>query len=144
MLSTAAYPLFLILSLLAQTTRAIERSFFEDRPALLYSLLAESGHLNLSLPEPISFSDQVSPEQAFFIFRRLHRSYATFEFYADPDAPLLARDDGFIFKARWSFRNKASNDQFVFQAFFHLSAVARPPGPGRFVWRITDIRAERL
>jgi len=142
--STAAYSLVLILSLLSQTTRAIERSFFEDRPALLYSLITESGHLNLSLPDPISFSDQVSPEQAFFIFRRLHRSYATFEFYADSEAPILASHDGFIFKARWSFRDKASGDQFVFQAFFHLAAVRRPPGPGGFVWRITDVRAERL
>jgi hypothetical protein len=143
-LSTAVYPLLLILSLLSQTTRAIERSFFEDRPTLLYTLLAERGEVSLSLPEPISFSDQVSSEQAFFVFRRLNRTYSTFEFYADSEFPILARDRGFIFKARWSFRNKANNDQFVFQVFFYLSLDKRPPGEGRSLWKITDIRAERL
>ncbi len=144
MLSTAVYPLLLILSLLSQTTRAIERSFFEDRPDLLFTLFTDRGHVNLSLPEPISFSDQVSPEQAFFIFRRLHRAYSTFEFYADSESPILARDEGFIFKARWSFRNTASNDQYVFRVFFHLTAGKRLPGADRSPWKITDIRAERL
>jgi hypothetical protein len=142
--STAVYPLLLILSLISQTTRAIERSFFEDRPALLYTLFADRGHVNLSLPEPISFSDQVSSEQAFFIFRRFHRTFSTFEFYADSEFPVLARDDGFIFKARWSFRNKANNDQYVFQVFFYLSMDKGPLGDGRSLWKITDIRAERL
>ncbi|OGD21927.1 MAG: hypothetical protein A2W03_11140 [Candidatus Aminicenantes bacterium RBG_16_63_16] len=144
MLSTAVYPLLLILSLLSQTTRAIERAFFEDRPALLYTLLTDRGHVNLTFPEPISFSDQVSSEQAFFVFRRLHRTFSTFEFYADAEFPILARDKGFIFKARWSFRNRANNDQYVFQVFFYLSADSRPQGDGRPLWKITDIRAERL
>ena len=144
MLSTAVYPLLLILSLISQTTRAIERSFFEDRPALLFSLFTNRGHVNLSLPEPISFSDQVSPEQAFFVFRRLHRTFSTFEFYADSETPILARDNGFIFKARWSFRNTANNDQYVFQVFFYLAMGSGPPGAGQSLWKITDIRAERL
>jgi hypothetical protein len=143
-LSTAVYPLLLIFSLLSQTTRAIERSFFEDRPDLLYMLFSDGGHVNLSLPEPISFSDQVSSQQAFFVFRRLHRTYSTFEFYADSEFPILAWERGFIFKARWSFRNKANSDQYVFQVFFYLSLDKRPPGEGRSLWKITDIRAERL
>jgi hypothetical protein len=143
-LSTAVYPLLLILSLISQTTRAIERSFFEDRPALLYALFADQGHVNLSLPEPISFSDQVSSEQAIFVFRRLYRTYATFEFYADSEFPILARDNGFIFKARWSFRNRANNNQYVFQVFFYLSKAQGAAGDGRSLWKVTDIRAERL
>jgi hypothetical protein len=143
-LSTAVYPLLLILSLLSQTTRTIERSFFEDRPELLHSVFTEGGRINISLPEPISFSDQVSSDQAFFVFRRLRRTYATFEFYADSESPILARAQGIIFKARWSFRNTASNDQYVFQVFFHLKPARRPPGAGRSLWQITDIRAERL
>lgn len=143
MLQSAVYPLLLIISLLSQTTRAIERAFFEDNPALLYSLLAQRGPVNLSLPEPISFSDQVSSEQAFFIFRRIHRTFSTFEFFADPEFPILARDDGLIFKARWSFRNKTNNNQYVLQVFFHLLLENPPPGDGRSLWKISDIRADR-
>ncbi len=144
MLSTAVYPLLLILSLLSQTTRVIERAFFEDRPALLYSLFPDRGHVNLSLPEPVAFSDQVSSEQALFVFRRLRRTYSTFEFYADSDLPVLARENGFIFKARWSFRDRSSNDQYAFQVFFYLARIRGVPGEGRLLWKITDIRAERL
>jgi hypothetical protein len=143
-LSTAVYPLLLILSLLSQTTRAIERSFFQDDPSVLYALLTQRGHVNLSLPEPISFSDQVSSEQAFFFFRRLYRTYSTFEFYADSYLPILAHERSFIFKARWSFRNKTNNDQYVFQVFFYLTAELRSPGDGLSIWRITEIRAEKL
>jgi hypothetical protein len=143
-LSTAVYPLLLILSLLSQTTRAIERSFFQDDPAVLHSLLTSRGHVNLSLPEPVSFSDQVSSEQAFFFFRRLYRTYATFEFYADAELPILIHERNMIFKARWSFRNKANNDQYVFQVFFCLAAEPGPPGDGRSLWKITEIRAEKL
>lgn len=144
MLSTAVYPLLLILSLLSQTTRVIERSFFEDNPVLLYSLLAPQGYVNLSLPEPIAFSDQVSSQQALFIFRRLHRTFSTFEFYADSDFPILARDNGLIFKARWSFRNKTNNNQYVLQVFFYLSMDRQTPELRGSLWKITDIRADRL
>jgi hypothetical protein len=143
-LSTAVYPLLLILSLLSQTTRAIERSFFQDEPAVLYALLAPRGHVNISLPEPISFSDQISSEQAFFFFRRLYRTYSTFEFYADSYLPILASERSFIFKARWSFRDKTNNDQYVLQVFFYLTADPRPPGDGSSLWKIAEIRAERL
>ena len=144
MLSTAVYPLLLILSLLSQTTRAIERSFFQDDPAVLRSLLTDRGHINLSLPEPVSFSDQVSSEQACFFFRRLYRTYATFEFYADAEMPILMQERSMILKARWSFRNRSNNDQYVLQVFFYLTAEAGPPGEGRSLWKITEIRAEKL
>ena len=116
--SIAVYPLLLILSLLSQTTRAIERSFFQNSPAVLHSLLTQRGHINISLPEPFSFSDQISSEQAFFFFRKLYRTYATFEFYADAELPILIHERSTIFKARWSFRDKANNDQYVLQVFF--------------------------
>jgi hypothetical protein len=143
-LSTAVYPLLLILSLLSQTTRAIERSFFQDEPGVLYSLLTHRGHINISLPEPISFSDQVSSEQAYFFFRRLYRTFSTFEFYADTDLPILAQERSFIFKARWSFRDITNNDQYVLQVFFYLTGEPGPPGEGRFFWKIREIRAEKL
>ena len=144
MLSTAVYPLLLILSLLSQTTRAIERSFFQDDPAVLYSLITHRDHVNISLPEPVFFSDQMSSEQAFFFFRRLYRAFSTFEFYPDTELPILAQDRSFIFKARWSFRNRTSNDQHVLQVFFYLTGEPGPPADGRFYWKITEIRAEKL
>jgi hypothetical protein len=139
------FPLLLTLSLLSQTTRAIEKAFFQDDPRQLYSLLSTQGHVYISLPEPVSFSDQVSPEQAYFFFTQLQTNYSTFEFYADSELPILAKERSFIFKARWSFKNKKSDDQHVFQVFFHLSRE-KPAGVGRAQppWRITEIKAESL
>jgi hypothetical protein len=139
------FPLLLTLSLLSQTTRSIEKAFFQDDPRLLYSLLSAQGHVHISLPEPISFSDQISPEQAYFFFRQVYASYSTFEFYADTELPVLAKEKSIIFKARWSFKNKQNDNQHVFQVFFHL-AREKPPGGGnrRPPWRITEIKAESL
>lgn len=145
MASIGIFPLLLTLSLLSQTTRSIENAFFQDDPQLLYSLLTTQGHVYISLPEPISFSDQISPQQAFFLFRQLYTTYSTFEFYADDELPVLAKEKSFIFKARWSFRNKKSDNQHVFQVFFHLTREISPTGRNRQVpWRITEIKAESL
>jgi len=143
--SIGVFPLLLTLSLLSQTTRSIEKAFFQDDPRLLYSLLTTQGHVYISLPEPIPFSDQISPQQAFFFFRRVTAAYSTFEFYADSELPILAKAKSFIFKARWSFKNKRNDNQHVFQVFFHLSRE-RPPtgGDHPLPWRITEIKAEPL
>jgi hypothetical protein len=143
-LSIAVYPLALILSLLSQTTRAIERSFFQEEPVLLYSLLSSRGHIDVSLPEPISFSDQMSREQAFFFFRRLSRTFSSFEFYSDTELPLLAQEKSVIFKARWSFRNKTTNNQHVLQVFFYLVPEKGTPADRSYLWRIAEIKAEKL
>jgi hypothetical protein len=139
------FPLLLTLSLLSQTTRTIEKAFFQDDPRQLYSLLSTQGHVYISLPEPVSFSDQISPEQAYFFFSQFHTTYSTFEFYADSELPILAKEKSFIFKARWSFKNKKNDNQYVFQVFFHLSRE-KPPGDGKAQppWRITEIKAESL
>ncbi len=145
MVPVGVLPLLLSLSMVTQTTRTIERAFFQDDAKILVSLLTVRNHVNISLPEPISFSDQLSREQAFFLFRRIASEFATFEFYADPSLPLLFKGDSFIFKARWSFRNRKNNNQYVFQIFFYLirenpSSPAGPPGS----WRIMEIKAENL
>jgi hypothetical protein len=143
--SVGVLPLLLSLSMVTQTTRTIERAFFQDDAKILVSLLTVRNHVNISLPEPISFSDQLSREQAYFLFRRISSEFATFEFYADPSLPLLLKGDSFIFKARWSFRNKKNNNQYVFQIFFYLikensPGHAGPPGS----WKIMEIKAENL
>jgi len=138
-------PLLLSLSMVTQTTRTIERAFFQDDAKILFSLLTVRNHVNVSLPEPISFSDQLSGEQAYFLFRRISSEFATFEFYADPALPLLLKGNSFIFKARWSFRNKKNNNQYVFQIFFYLikeNAPGDEQSPGS--WKIMEIKAENL
>ncbi len=144
MASIGVLPFILTLSLISQTTRTIEKAFFQDDPRLLSSLFSTQTHIHISLPEPISFSDQMSPEQALLFFRQLYATYSTFEFYGDSDRPLLVKQGSFIFKARWSFRNKNTNNQYVLQAFFRL--VREPPRQGSppIPWRITEIKAETL
>ena len=138
-------PFLLTLSLISQSTRTIEKAFFQDDPQLLFSLLSVQGHINISLPEPISFSDQMSPEQAYFFFRQIYTTYSTFEFYGDSDLPVLAKGGSFIFKARWSFKNKRNNNQYVLQAFFRLIREEPPRrGSPLIPWRITEIKAETL
>jgi len=129
-------PLFLTLSLFSQTTKSIERAFFQNDPKLLYALLSTRNQINISLPEPIFFSDQVSSEQTLFLFRQISTTFQTFEFYADSEIPVLAKKNSFIFKSRWSFKNKKNNNQYVLQVFFYLVNEGD--------WKITEIKAEKL
>ena len=129
-------PLFLTLSLFSQTTKSIERAFFQNDPKLLYALLSTRNQINISLPEPIFFSDQVSSEQTLFLFRQICTTFQTFEFYADSQIPVLAKKNSFIFKSRWSFKNKKNNNQYVLQVFFYLVNEKD--------WKITEIKAEKL
>jgi hypothetical protein len=143
--SFGVLPLLLSLSLLSQTIQTIERAFFQADPGILHSLFSAKNHINISFPDPISFSDQLSPEQAYFLVRRIYNKYSTFEFYPDPELPVLAKEKSAIFKARWSFKNKKNDNRYVLQVFFHLmrgndTAAGGSPNP----WRITEIKAERL
>ena len=138
-------PLLLTLTLISQTTRTIEKAFFQDDPQLLYSLFPAHDHINISFPEPISFSDQMSPEQAYLFFCQIYATYSTFEFYGDSELPVLAKGGSFIFKARWSFKNKRTNTQYVLQAFFRLIREQPPQrGSPLISWKITEIKAETL
>ena len=145
MVSLGVLPLLLSVSLISQTTRSIERAFFQDDPSALYSLLSTKNRINVSLPEPISFSDLLSPEQTYFLFRRISDTYSTFEFYADLDQPVLLKERSCIFKARWSLRSKKNFNQEVLQVFFYLSLEKEPKGRGSpGGWRIAEIKAEKL
>jgi hypothetical protein len=135
------FPLLLTLALFSQTTKSIERSFFQNDPGLLYSLFTSSQHLNISLPEPISFADHLSSEQAYFLFRKIYSAFSTFEFYADSELPLFVGKKSFMFKSRWSFKNKRNNNQYVFQVFFYL---VNEKNDSFDQWRITEIKAEKL
>ena len=135
------FPILLTLALFSQTAKNIERAFFQNDSGLLYSLFTSRQHLNISLPEPISFADHLSSEQAHFLFRKIYSAFATFEFYADSELPVFAGEKSLIFKSRWSFKNRKNNNQYVFQVFFYL-VNEKENSPDN--WRITEIKAEKL
>jgi hypothetical protein len=132
----------LFLSLTAAVPDQIERAFLRNDPRLLHALLPREEAIGISLPAPISFSDELSGEQAFFLFQKIFRTYATFEFF--PETILLrpVRQGRYIFKARWSFLDKAGN-QSVLRIFFLIRIRAGGTRPADF-WEIAEIKAERL
>jgi hypothetical protein len=134
--------LSLVLSLISSVTKNIEKSFLQNNPQLLYSLLTPDHPINISLPEPISFSDEVSGEQAYFLFKQIFRTYATFEFYPEIGAPPSLARGHYIFKASWSFTGRNRN-QFRLRIYFYVRGDPSPSSSGDF-WKITEIKAERL
>jgi len=141
-------------SFLSTTTKNIENSFLQNSPQILYSLFSHKSHVNISFPEPISFSDQLTNQQAYFLFQKIFSTYTTFEFYSESDIPLFIERERYIFKARWSFRNKKNNDLFVFHIFFYLKQaefqeIRASPNLSKInsvkeIWKITEIRAEKF
>ncbi len=111
---------------------------------MLYSLFPSQSHINISLPEPISFSDQVSNQQAYFLFQRIFASYMTFEFYSE-NQPTSIEGKTAIIRTRWSFRDKKNRNQYVFNIFFYLikrpSTTEDKPGED---WKIFEIRAATI
>lgn len=138
--------LALLVPFLSPQTKDIESAFLQNRPDGLHRLFSSSGSLHLSLPEPLSFSDRVSNEQARLLFERFFSTYRTVEFYLDPRASALPGDPVRIHKARWSFRNIRTNTAYVFDVFIRLQPEFPSPGAGRRVrplWRIAEIRADK-
>jgi len=149
--------IFAILSsFLSTTTKSIEKSFLQNNPKMLYPLFSATSHLSISFPEPISFSDQLSNQQAYFLFQKIFSTYTTFEFYSESRLPLHLEKEIFIFKARWSFRNKKNNNQYVLYIFFYLMNESlqksrdapnyprKKPESIKEIWKISEIRAERF
>ena len=143
-MSHIAIILLSVLSLsLSSTTQNIEKAFLQNNPKLLLDLLPSEAHINISIPDPVSFSDYVSNHQAYFLFKKLFSIYSTFQFYSErqPDQRLRRN---VIYKARWSFRDRRSDTQYVYNIFFYLtfagsgSSKTRPPS-----WRISEIRVEK-
>jgi len=131
----------LSLAFFAQTAKNIERAFFQNDARAFHSLLTSHRHLNISLPEPLSFSDHVSTEQAYFLFRKIFAVYSTFEFYTDSESARPARADNRILKSRWSFKDNRNNNQYVFLVFFYLVDETSDPLGG---WKIAEIKAQKL
>jgi len=135
----AILPLFI-----STTTQNIEKAFLQNNSKLLLTLLPPKSYINISLPAPISFADQVSNQQAYFLFKKIFSSYSTFEFYSERQKTTL-QSDRTILKARWSFRDKKNNNQYVFNIFFYLKRdEVQDKEQKKDVWKIIEIKAEKI
>lgn len=137
-----------LLSLPIPVTQPIEKAFLQNSAEILRETLTSSGDIPVSLPEPLSLADQLSPDQVYLIFRRVFSIFKTTEFFVDSGFSTLPGRAGGILKARWSFRNQKTGDSFPIRVFFYLAPEASPDGPGQGpqgnVLRIVEIRAEKL
>ena len=153
-MTSLVFLLIFLSSALPPTTEAIEMSFLQNNPRMLYEIFSSQSSITISLPEPISFSDQLSHQQAYFLFRKIFSSYLTFEFYSESELPSSVEESYYIFKARWSFKNKKNNNQYVFHIFIYL---IKEPGPSGLKllsnrsrdhlhddWKIIEIKAEKI
>lgn len=124
------------------TTQNIEKAFLQNNPKILYSLFSSRNHVSFSLPEPISFSDQLSDQQAYFFFKKIFSSFSTLEFYSE-NPTMDFEGINYIHKARWSFKDKKTQDLYVFHIFFYLveSNNSQKSAKGS-KWKITEIKAE--
>jgi len=139
--------LTLIFSLLTPQSNAvfnkIERAFLQNNAHILYSLFPSDSHVNFSFPEPISFSDQLTDQQAFFLFQKIFAHYPTFEFYSLSEERDVQNDNA-IFKSRWSFKDKKNNNQYVYHVFFLLKKSEKTSKNKPDKWKIIEIKAARI
>jgi hypothetical protein len=142
------FSLTLLLSLPLPIASRIEAAFLQNSPTALREILIDDGTIPVSLPEPLSLADQLSPDQAFLVFSHIFSIVRTTEFTTDPRLSALPGVPGGILKARWSFRNERTGNQYPFRIYFFVVPAAAPPGPAArgpsTAYRIVEIRAERL
>lgn len=121
----------------------IERAFLQNNPQMVTSLFPSGYHIHLSFPEPISFSDQLTDQQAYFLFQKIFSDYLTFEFYSLSESK-EPHNENYILKTRWSFKNINNNNQYAFHVFFLLKKTEKPPRNNTEKWEIIEIKAERI
>lgn len=142
------FALSVLLALPFPIAARVEKAFLQNSPHILRELMTSEGTIPISLPEPLSLADQMSPDQAYLVFGRIFSVFKTTEFYADSKLSALPGLPGGILKARWSFRNERTGDQYPFRIYFFVVPERVPksagaPGPG-IVLKIVEIRAEKL
>ena len=142
------FALSFLLALPFPIASRVEKAFLENSPQILRELMTSEGTIPVSLPEPLSLADQLSPDQAYLVFGRIFSVFKTTEFYTTPQLSALPGLPGGILKARWSFRNERTGDQYPFRVYFfvvpeRLPSSAGTPGPG-IALKIVEIRAEKL
>jgi hypothetical protein len=124
----------------------VEQAFLKNSARELFVLFPEAGNVNISLPEPFSFSDELSNEQAYFLIQRIFSYYRTLEFVWETGETWDPGRPRGILKARWCFRDVRNNFPSVYALFFFVSGEGIPRGaPGtEGGWNILEIKAERL
>jgi hypothetical protein len=137
-----------LLAFVPSVTRDIGQACAGNSAGALAKLLSPAAGLHVSFPDPISFSDRLSHEQAYFLFERIFAVHKTFEFVPERELTLVPGKPGFIFKARWSFRDTRNDNPYLFRVFFYLMPRQVAPAAGgsspRAGWEIVEIKAERL
>ena len=142
------FALSILLALPFPIAARVEKAFLQNSPQILRELMTSEGAIPVSLPEPLSLADLLSPDQADLVFGRIFSVFKTTEFTTDPQLSSLPGSPGGILKARWSFRNERTGDQYPFRVYFfivpeRLRPSAGAPGP-RMALKIVEIRAEKL
>jgi hypothetical protein len=142
------FALSILLALPFPIAARVEKAFLQNSPQILRELITSEGAIPVSLPEPLSFADLLSPDQADLVFGRIFSVFKTTEFTTDPQLSSLPGRPGGILKARWSFRNERTGDQYPFHVYFFIVPERLPPsagasGPGMAL-KIVEIRAEKL
>lgn len=142
------FSLTVLLSLPLPVGPRIQTAFLQNSPVILRDLLTTEGTIPVSLPEPLSLADQLSPDQAYLVFSRFLSIFKTTEFISYAGVSSLAGAPGGILKARWSFRNERTGAQYAFHLYFFVVLERLPRSPGArgplMGLKIVEIRAERL
>lgn len=148
MVSFSALLISSFLAFVPSITRDIGLACSENDARVLAALFSPTAGLHVSLPDPISFSDRLSREQAYFLFERIFAVHRTFEFVPERELTVVPGRPGFIFKARWSFRDTRNDNPYLFRVFFNIRprpGAAKPGGPSPGSrWEVVEIKAERL
>jgi len=142
------FSLALLLSLPLPIAARVETAFLQNSPAVLRELLTTGAAIPVSLPEPLSLADQLSPDQTYLVFARIFSTFKTTEFTTDPRVSARPGAAGGILRARWSFRNERTGKQYPFRVYFFFVPESRPRTPDDeapvTAFKIVEIRAERL
>lgn len=149
MVTFQLFSLTLLLSLPLPVAARVETAFLQNSPAVLRELLTAGAALPVSLPEPLSLADQLSPDQAYLVFARIFSTFKTTEFTTDPHLSAPPGTAGGILKARWSFRNERTGKQYPFRIYFFFAPEEQPRpwrsgGAPVTAFKIVEIRAEKL
>jgi hypothetical protein len=142
------FSLALLLSLPLPIAARVETAFLQNSPAVLRELLTTGAAIPVSLPEPLSLADQLSPDQTYLVFARIFSTFKTTEFTTDTRVSARPGAAGGILRARWSFRNERTGKQYPFRVYFFFGPESRPRAPDDptpvTAFKIVEIRAERL
>jgi hypothetical protein len=143
------FSLALLLSLPLPVAARVETAFLQNSPAVLRELLTAGAALPVSLPEPLSLADQLSPDQTYLVFAQIFSTFKTTEFTTDPHLSSRPGAAGGILKARWSFRNERTGKQYPFRIYFFFAPESLPRAHGSLgapvtAFKIVEIRAEKL